>query len=407
MDKEQKTGNQEFLLIGVDGGATKVNSCLVTIDSNDGFHLGRTNVSKLYRDYPQFDKKFTPVDLNQQLDEQSATDIKPTRAELKQGLAYSNACADSIIEICKQCEQNSVLVGIGMPGLKTPDQRGIAVMANGPRQPQYSNQLEAILKGAGIELVAPINHIGSDAFYCGMGEEYASDGQFRSVANAYYLGGGTGAADAMKLDDQLIQTDSVKNWFVKTWEMQCPEGRSVEYYVSSRGIQILYAELVKQSLAELDSSGLFPPRIKELALNGDEAAVETFEKVAKYLALLLYERLTTLYVGWQSLFDFVNPDRREPLKNHDFRHHLFDRIIIGQRLGDLLSESIDDKVFGKPFVHSLTLLLKESAVLDDAARLHYCPNGQLAENLIVFSKLREAPALGAAIDAYRGFMEKQ
>ncbi|MCG2715288.1 MAG: hypothetical protein L6422_03210, partial [Candidatus Marinimicrobia bacterium] len=84
---------------------------------------------------------------------------------------------------------------------------------------------------------------------------------------------------------------------------------------------------------------------------------------------------------------------------------LFDNIIIGQRLGDMLKESKNDYVLWKPFIHSLSMLINEAAIIDDSTRFHYCPNGQFSEERIVFSRLREAPALGAGIDAFLSHKE--
>jgi len=396
---------QEFLLIGVDGGATKVNCWSVNVDHAGKFSLGNISESRSYAEYSEYDPEFTPVDLQIQLDERTRNCIKPTDKEIQQAITYTKACADSIIEVARKSNKSRVLVGVGMPGLKTDDQRGISAMANGPRQIDYAKNLEQRLSEAGIELILPISHIGSDAFYCGLGEEYASAGQFRNVNNSYYLGGGTGAADALKIQGKLISLDDIKEWFVKAWELKCPENRSIETYVSFRGIQTLYGELSSQSLTDLNSQEIYPPQIREKALAGDPLARDTFEKVAKYLALLLYERITTLYAGWQGIFDFVNPNRPVPNIQHSYHSSLFDNIIIGQRLGDMLRESKNDSVLWQPFIQSLNLLICESSVLDDKAKNHYSMNDSFDEKWIVFSNLREAPALGAGIDAYLNFKE--
>lgn len=395
----------DILLVGVDGGATKVNCWSINIDKSDGFSLGSYQAGKSYSEYSDYDPEFIPVDLKIQLKERETGNIKPTEKEIQQGKAYTRACADSIIEIVKQSSCAKILVGIGMPGLKTENQRGISAMANGPRQISYADNVERFLKEAGVELITPISHIGSDAFYCGLGEEYATAGQFRNVQNSYYLGGGTGAADALKLDGQLVSLDEIKDWFVKAWEMKCPEGRSIETYVSSKGIQSLYGERTGKTLSDLNKQAIYPPQIREKALAGDVAAKEILEKVAKYLALLIYERITTLFAGWQGLFEFLNPNRAVPKKSHPYRNFLFDNIIIGQRLGDLLRESKNDHVLWKLFIHSLSMLINEASIIDDSTRLHYCPNGQFSEERIVFSKLREAPALGAGIDAFLSYKE--
>lgn len=396
---------RDFLLIGVDGGATKVNCWSVKVDENGKFSLGDTNVVHSYSEYSEFDPEFVPVELNIQLAERANGSINLLESEKRQAVAYTKACADAIIEVVRREHRHRILVGIGMPGLKTADQRGISAMANGPRQTNYAENIEKELTNADLELVAPIGHIGSDAFYCGLGEEYALAGQFRDVRNSYYLGGGTGAADALKLQGKLISLDDISEWFLKTWEMKCAEGRSLETYVASRGIQSLFGELSGKTLAGLNSREIYPPQIKAMALQGNQAARTTFEKVAKYLALLLYERITTLYAGWQGFFDFVNPNRPAPEPEHRYLGTLLDRIIIGQRLGDIFRESEKDPILWQPFIQSLNILICESSVLDDDAKSHYCNDGHFDFNRIGYSNLREAPALGAGIDAYLNYKE--
>ncbi len=391
---------KDFLIIGVDGGATKVTAWVVNVDGDGKFSLGEISKSHSYAEYPDYDPGFVPVKMDIQLQDFTTDRIRVTDAEMRQATVYTKACAEAIIDVARKSGQSRLLVGVGMPGLKTKDQRGIAVMANGPRQVDYAANLEQRLVDAGLKLEAPIDHIGSDAFYCGLGEEFASDGQFRNVTNSYYLGGGTGAADALKLNGELISLDDIRNWFVKTWEIKCPENRSIETYVSSKGIQSLYAELSAFSLEELNQKAMYPPQILEAAYRGDSRAKETFEKVAKYLALLIYERITTLFAGWQGLFRFLNPNRPEPEVQHPYHGSVFDTIIIGQRLGEMLKQSGNDTILWQPFRKYLNMLICESAVLDEKAKAHYCTDGCFREERLAVSQLREAPALGAGIDAY-------
>ena len=391
----------DFLLIGIDGGATKVNAWSIAMEE-DGqtFSLGEYKAAKSYREIPGFIDNFQPVNINIQLGEIEKDDSRPTDSEKLQGQTYIEACARVIEKIVELSGKRRILVGLGMPGIKTRDQRGISAMANGPRLIHYADELEARLSKSGIEFVHPISHIGSDAYYCGLGEEYAKEGQFKNVQNSYYLGGGTGAADALKLRGEVVPLDEVKGWFVKTWEMKSSEGLSAEKYVSSSGIQTIYAALKNTTLAKLNEAEIYPPQIRERALKGEKEAVLTFEKVSRYLAKLLYERITSLYVGWQDLFAFVNPNRPKPSSEHNFMKVLYDSIIIGQRLGDLLRDSKGDRVLWMPLFEQLATLIRGSEYLDDTAKMHYCTNGTFNIELIKISNLREAPAIGAGIDAY-------
>jgi hypothetical protein len=290
-----------------------------------------------------------------------------------------------------------------MPGLKTADRRGIAVVANGPRIPDYAARIEAELSEMGIPLRAPIAHIGSDADYCGIGELHAHQGSFRNIKNAYYLGGGTGAADALMIENRLIPFDQIKNWMAKTWEMKNEQGRSMERYASASGLQFIYAERIGSAVEKLTADGIFPPQIAEIALEGDQHAAAAYREAAENLALLFYERITTLASGYQGQFSFVNPARNRLEQQHPYLGKTFDRIVVGQRLGDLMHSRAGQVVLTTPLVESLEKLIDASPHLPEPVKEHYLHVKKLRSGRIFFSPLREAPALGAGIDAYLTF----
>jgi len=72
-----------------------------------------------------------------------------------------------------------------------------------------------------------------------------------------------------------------------------------------------------------------------------------------------------------------------------------------------LCEAQGDEVLWLPFVNELTQLIINSSVLDEVAKEHYCPQKHLNLARIQISLLREAPALGAAIDAYLTWKERK
>jgi len=398
--------DKDFLLIGLDGGATKVNGWTINVDSKE-FTIGEHNFAASYEEFTGYSDKFTATEIQKQLKEFQSGKIKPGKKELKQGDAYVEAAAEVILKLVQKSGIKRVLVGEGMPGLKTADKRGIAVMANGPRITDYCDKVEKILQDYNIEFVAPIAVLGSDAFYCGIGEEYAKEGQFKSVKNSYYLGGGTGAADALKLKGQLVSLDDIKDWFVKTWEMKNSNGLSLEKCASAKGIQEIYGKLKGMTVAELNKKELYPLDIRDKALADEDEAIKTFEILAENLALLMYERITTLYAGWKGVFSFVNPNRDTPKKEHPYNGTLLDSIIIGQRLGDLFHASQDDNLLWQPFFQRLSYLIMKSDVLDEKAKEYYCPGDIFDKKLLVISKLREAPALGAGIDAFLTYTNKE
>ena len=396
--------NNSFLLLGLDGGATKVSGYQVLVnDSNLTFDLSNNHAEKSYSEIPGYLPDFKAVDIPTQLKQRDEHTIRLTEAEKQQGAVYVEATAIVIEELVRKAGNNSVLVGIGMPGLKTPDKRGIEVVANGPRILNYASLLEKRLELEKIHLVAPIHQIGSDADYCGIGENYAKEGLFRDVDNAYYLGGGTGVADALKLKGKLVFFDQIKPWMAKSWEMKAEDGRSLERFASAGGIQNLYAEIAGKDVAELNRQKIYPLQIAAMAAEGDESARKTFDLVVKNLSLLLFERISTVYAGWQGLFSFVNPNRPALSTKHDYLGTLLDRIIIGQRLGELMDSEAGRAILRKPLLEQLSRLIASAEALDTAAKRHY----ENPEKIIVTSKLRAAPALGAGIDAYLDYQSKK
>ena len=170
----------------------------------------------------------------------------------------------------------------------------------------------------------------------------------------------------------------------------------MERVTSVSGIQKTYAELAGKSTEELTSKGIYPLQISELAKNGEEAAIKTFQVVNQNLARLLYERIVTLNKGWQNLFEFVNPNKPKLNQHHTYWGKVFDTIIIGQILGELFDYETGADVVKKPVLSQLNDLIQSSDILPETVKLHY----QDLNVIIKTSKLREAPALGAGIDAF-------
>ncbi len=388
---------EDILLIGIDGGATKVSGWQVIADEdNRTFKLGNLSSSKSYKEIAGFLANFSPVAIPDQLSQRDASNIQITNAEEQQEVVYVEACAQVIEDLYKKNGGKKILVGLGMPGLKTEDRRGICVIANGPRMLHYADRLEEHLAGKDIELLSQVHHLGSDADYCGIGENYATDGLFRGVENAYYLGGGTGVADAMKLNGELLPFDSIKNWLAKTWEMKSADGRSLERFISVGGMQAVYAEISGKKVSELNDQNIYPLQITEFAARGDGAAQEMVELAVENLSLLFFERITSLFSGNQGIFQFVNPNCPQLNKQHPYLKNVFDCIIIGQRLGELFETDFGKQVLRNPVIEKLRALISNSDNLDAEAKEYYAD----LNNLIKTSKLREAPALGAGIDAY-------
>ncbi len=386
------------ILIGIDGGATKLSGWAVEFNEyTQLFRLGNLNIQKKYSDYQGYNESFKPVDIKTQLEEMNSH-IFIAGEEKVQADIYMKAAADVTIELLQTNKDKKALIGIGMPGLKTKDLRGISAIANGPRMPAYCDFLEEKIDEQSLELLAPIAHLGSDADYCGLGEEYSENGLFRNIDNAYYLGGGTGVADALKLNGKLLRFDHAKHWIAKAWEMKSEKGNSLEQYASASGIQKFYSHYSKISIQDLNKNQIFPTQILEKALRNEKAAYNTINEVGKHLAELIFERITTVYKGWSGIFSFINPNREMLKSDHEYRGILLERIVIGQRLGDLLLQSRETNILWPEVLKDLCEMIHTSG--DKKLMEHYLKNGKFHEEIIKISRLREAPALGAGIDAF-------
>ena len=390
----------EYTLVGIDGGASKVSGWIINdLGEENSYNLSEHNAELAYNSIEGHLAQFNPVEIQKQFPQRENREINLTNDEFVQGKTYIEAAARVARELYLKGGEKPLLIGIGMPGLKTDDQRGINAIANGPRMPDYCASLEKKLKAYGVNLLSPLARLGSDADYCGVGEFYASEGSFRDVTNAYYLGGGTGAADALVLRGALLPFDQIKSWMAKTWEMKNELDLSFERYASASGLQFIYSRHSGETVQHLNKSKIFPPQIALMAADGDEAAINAYHEVAIYLAMLIFERISTLFCGSIGLTKFLNPNRDNLDPVHHYRGEIFDKIVIGQRLGDLMVSSPGQKVLTDPFLRELSALIHNTECLPELAKSEYINDGNFDNSKLVFSKLREAPAIGAGIDA--------
>ncbi|MBK9119530.1 MAG: hypothetical protein IPM18_08000 [Phycisphaerales bacterium] len=385
--------NQDLLLIGVDGGATEAKAHAATCDDFDrpaSFTL-RAEASGCV--YPII-AGFVPVPVGEQLAQRDAGAIVLTAHEQEQGTAWIRATAGAVAAVAEQAgtdPQAALLIGIGMPGLKTSDGRGIAVINNGPRLPDYLRQLEGELTQRGLRLAAPIAALGSDADYCGLGEEHAGEGLFRDVAHAYYVGGGTGVADALKLHGGLVPMDQARTWLQKSWQLTSALGPTFERLISAKSLNAVHANLYGGVGA---ANREFPERA---ALAGDPVARATLHTAALVLAELLAERILTIFRGRIAATHRGDAYARLA-EEHPFRGTVLERIIIGQRIGVLYAWSELRPYFAAPLEACLAALLRTAQEPAITAAV-LTGTGALRPGFLVSSQLRAAPALGAAIAA--------
>jgi len=378
-------------IIGVDGGATKVRVHHVlppNLRERRYYQLGSAYAERIYPNA----EDFSPVEVLRQLEERAAGRIELTTAERRRSEAIVDAVVDCIADVTRRVRGRRMRIGIGMPGLKTADGRGIAVINSGPRMPDLADRLEAGLRRAGFDLAASIAHVGSDGDYCGVGEQYAAEGLFRDVQDAYYVGGGTGLAEALKLRGRLVSFDEAASWIAKAWQIPSSSGPTLEQLGSAAGMNKRYRDLCGLD-PDRPTSATYPER---LALLGDPIARNVLETTARTLAELMFERLDTVYGGRRQL-PHRGDDYLRLQPEHDYRGLLLERIVLGQQIGRLYAADEYAPFFRAKFDAFLAEFIAE---LGDV-RLRACAleGNALRGGLVVPSKLRAAPAIGAAIAA--------
>ncbi|MCH7701747.1 MAG: hypothetical protein IID37_08670 [Planctomycetes bacterium] len=409
------TSLADCILIGVDGGASKVRACSVRRRRNDSsrLYLGHEQAVRIYPSVPGF----CPVSGAVQATQRQAGTIHLTESELAQGAAYAQATADAVAQVAADAgipagtrlpvgatgglptsvfvrnvspSQRPVLVGVCMAGLKSADGRGIEQMNNGPRIPDYLDQLEAGLGERGIVLVAPIARLSSDADCCGLGEQFGEDGLFAGVDNAYYVGGGSGLADALKLNGRVIPFDDVSAWLLKSWQLGTAGGQTFEERISLRAMNARWAKLLGHDVEDPEH------RVERQAAAGDVRAATVLGDVATALAELIFERIETVYrgrttaTGRGKAYMKLKPD-------HAFRGTLLDRVVIGQRLGSLFGDQRLTPHFRQPVEHALGDLFVRCD--DPALRHRYLSDVGLVSDLLRPSTLAGAPVIGAIVAA--------
>ncbi len=389
----------DIMLVGVDGGATKVQLHRVEI-LNEPLRFAATEpmVEIPYATSADFVEGFTPVPLAEQLVQHRAGAVLQRSEEAVQEAAILDSFCRAIGELGLAESGKPVVMGIGLPGLKTPDRRGISAMANGPRMPRFLDHLEGLLKDQGLTTLRPVHALGSDADYCGLGEHWGDTGMMRDVGNAYYLGIGTGVADALLLQGEIVPFDATKAWMAKTWEMVYSDDLSFERMVSARGIQQRYAGRAGLDVEALDRRGIYPWQIVERALSRENEAVEVVSETCKALAKLIFLRIVTLAVGAPETL-LSDPTRRLSAE-HPYVGSVFDRIVLGQRLGDMWGFSDFNRILREPVLARLAKLLDSSSLDGEVLESYLSSDREVREGLVVHSSLRNAPALGAAVDAY-------
>ena len=291
-------------VLGLDGGASKILSQLFLInDKNEIINESRPfEVS--YKDIVNFDQSFIPVKLEIQKKESLDKSITIQPKELRQSKVIINAIIKSI-----QNFKNFDISAIGFcfPGIKTKNADGVSIMANGPRN---LNMLHQLNKKIYLELNCSINikNIYDDSLSCVYGEKFSSKGKLNNCSNGIYIGGGTGIADGIVYQNQIVDITAEKD-FKKSWEIIADDGKSVEECLSLGGLSQKWNSKKMKSVESLNDLFL-------KAKMKNKKAEKILFSAGKAFNILINSRIS-----------FFKSKTNYP-----------EKIVIGQRLGVLLNE---------------------------------------------------------------------
>ena len=290
------------LLLGLDGGATKILAQTSAIDPRSSLIIPKEEHHESnYKNSLGFDSGFMPVDLARQKKEAKENNYSFSNQEKNQSVSVIETIVKVILSSVR--EKQITQVGLCFPGMKTANCDGISIMANGPRNINMLSMINKMLKPK-LDSKISIKTIYDDSECCVIGEWKSSIGKLRDCKNAIYIGGGTGIADGVILNNKIVDKD-----IEKSWELIMPNGESVEQCLSLGGMLSQWNKEKEKSIKAIIS--LF-----DQAISGNNFANSIIEKAAK-------------------AFDFLIDKRIEFFQSHNSKP---EKIVIGQRLGNLLTK---------------------------------------------------------------------
>ena len=290
------------LLLGLDGGATKILAQTSAIDPRSSLIIPKEEHHESnYKNSLGFDSGFMPVDLARQKKEAKENNYSFSDQEKNQSVSVIETIVKVILSSVR--EKQITQVGLCFPGIKTANYDGISIMANGPRNINMLSMINKMLKPK-LDSKISIKTIYDDSECCVIGEWKSSIGKLRDCKNAIYIGGGTGIADGVILNNKIVDKD-----IEKSWELIMPNGESVEQCLSLGGMLSQWNKEKEKSIKAIIS--LF-----DQAISGNNFANSIIEKAAK-------------------AFDFLIDKRIEFFQSHNSKP---EKIVIGQRLGNLLTK---------------------------------------------------------------------
>ena len=350
-------------LLGVDGGATAIRAWRLGFGRGGWLEaVGEPVERPLHRL-----EGFRPVPLAAQLDERRQGRLRIGAIEEAQGLASIRAAADAIAEAARRGGEGRVLLGLCMPGLKSANRRGIAVMRHGPRIPGFLDRLEEALAGCGLECAPRPARLMDDGEAAGWGEEAGCGGRFGDVGSALLIASGTGVAEALKLKGRLAPA---REHLAPPWELTAPDGALLEDRASMSG---LCAEWTRRSGSRV------PPFPEDRAIAGDPIAREVLRGCAIGIADLVFERIQALASSEGGA--------------------VLERVVLGQHAARLFADEALAPLFRGPLERRLAGRIAEEG--EDALGETWLAGDDLEPGRLAPSRLRAAPAIGAVAVALR------
>jgi len=272
-------------LLGIDCGGTKVLAQSASFDSETGLvSPGEFHLEVNYSDSPNWNPNFIPIHLDLQRQEFSERNIFLTEPEMDQG----DVIVETIQNVIFKSESDSI--GLCFPGIK--NDRGVVIMANGPRIPDL------------LERIPEIDTLYNDSDCCVVGEWKSTIGKIQNAKYSVYIGGGTGIADGIILNGELIdfnERDDVK----RSWELIMENGQSVESCLSPKEMIDQWNFSNKDKVITLDQ------------LSKNENSKLIFNKAIIAFSYLVQNRI-----------QFFRSN-----------NSIIEKIVIGQRLGMFMADS--------------------------------------------------------------------
>jgi hypothetical protein len=276
-------GLESAQIVGVDGGATSARACRACRVPG-GLRALADGPARVHATVPGF----VPV-----LREAAASAL-PLQ-EHQAARAWVASVADAVVDVL---DRGPLLLGVAMPGLKTADGRGLAWLRHGPRAARFLDLVFERLAPRVADWLAPPLGLYSDAVAALEGERAAEGGLLAGLHGAWYLGGGTGLAEAALVDGRAVALDDSRLGWPRAWELDAGAGASFEQRLSMGAL--------------IERCGGFPE-----AAAGDGRVRAVLGAAARDLARLVELRAR----AWR-----------------EARLGELERVVVGQRLGALLCD---------------------------------------------------------------------